>query len=552
MKFFTLDEPLFLEDNLKLLSNRPAYGAFWAYHNFYKALLRYSSFDEIHFFSSAPQKKLKELSGEYKKYRQLKIISRSLLPYFLEKFSYTVFFQSNIYISRIAALRNFFSRCLFPICGFTHTISYPQQLKEFFLWKNKSFFFPCDSIICSSMAVKKAMVSIYNMLDNRHVKEYGVNFKRIIRFDSLPLGIEIEDYGKIQRKEARAILGLPQLPVIVLYFGRFSRYDKMNLEPLLKVYKKLISRHKDVLFIFAGSNNQQNYGNELKKKFRNLGLTQHVHFYFDPSEARKKLLYSASDVFVSPSDSIQESFGLSLLEAMASGLAVVVSDWNGYKDIVEHGVSGFLIPVYWADCIDNISLTHGLYESWERDFFLISQATCVDMDKMFYFLNMLIKNKNLRMKIAQSGQERVKNIYHWKMLIRRYEDLWKKLYKISKTCEFAKARQKFSLFNPDYFLCFKHYPSRIVNRKDIVEITRQGYSFLEDIEQESASQFFEGIFSFRIALIILELFKRRKRSQLDWIVQETRKFFKSETISEKTVLYHLMWLLKNNYLKMYS
>ena len=37
-------------------------------------------------------------------------------------------------------------------------------------------------------------------------------------------------------------------------------------------------------------------------------------------------------------------FGLVIVEAMASGLPVVATDWNGYRDLVAHGDSGFLVP----------------------------------------------------------------------------------------------------------------------------------------------------------------------------------------------------------------
>jgi glycogen synthase len=44
------------------------------------------------------------------------------------------------------------------------------------------------------------------------------------------------------------------------------------------------------------------------------------------------------------SDNIQETFGLTPLEAMAAGLPVIVGDWDGYKDTVRDGVDGFRIP----------------------------------------------------------------------------------------------------------------------------------------------------------------------------------------------------------------
>src|SRR5690606_25457261 len=54
--------------------------------------------------------------------------------------------------------------------------------------------------------------------------------------------------------------------------------------------------------------------------------------------------WAGADVFCSLSDNIQESFGITPIEAMAAGLPVVVSDWDGYKDTVQDGVEGFRVP----------------------------------------------------------------------------------------------------------------------------------------------------------------------------------------------------------------
>ena len=60
-------------------------------------------------------------------------------------------------------------------------------------------------------------------------------------------------------------------------------------------------------------------------------------------QENKKLTFLAGDIFISLSDNIQETFGLTPLEGMASGLPVIVSDWNGYKDTVKDKENGFRI-----------------------------------------------------------------------------------------------------------------------------------------------------------------------------------------------------------------
>jgi phosphatidylinositol alpha-mannosyltransferase len=53
--------------------------------------------------------------------------------------------------------------------------------------------------------------------------------------------------------------------------------------------------------------------------------------------------YRGADVYVSPALG-QESFGLVLVEAMASGVPVVASDIPGYREVVRNGVDGTLVP----------------------------------------------------------------------------------------------------------------------------------------------------------------------------------------------------------------
>ena len=70
------------------------------------------------------------------------------------------------------------------------------------------------------------------------------------------------------------------------------------------------------------------------------------------SKKDKHLLYSGADIFVSPGDNIQETFGLAVAEALAYGLPPVVSDWDGYRDLVTDGETGFLVrsvfPTDWG------------------------------------------------------------------------------------------------------------------------------------------------------------------------------------------------------------
>lgn len=72
-----------------------------------------------------------------------------------------------------------------------------------------------------------------------------------------------------------------------------------------------------------------------------LGVSGRVSFL--GSFPRIEDILSVADLFLLPSS--QESFGLSALEAMSSGVPVIASDVGGIPEVVEHGVSGYLHPV---------------------------------------------------------------------------------------------------------------------------------------------------------------------------------------------------------------
>ena len=69
-----------------------------------------------------------------------------------------------------------------------------------------------------------------------------------------------------------------------------------------------------------------------------------VHFLDGKNPEVVRWCWSAADVFLSLVDNPQETFGLAPVEAMAAGIPVVVSDWDGYRFTVSDGVEGFRIP----------------------------------------------------------------------------------------------------------------------------------------------------------------------------------------------------------------
>jgi glycosyltransferase involved in cell wall biosynthesis len=57
-------------------------------------------------------------------------------------------------------------------------------------------------------------------------------------------------------------------------------------------------------------------------------------------------LYSAADIYVAPSDNIQETYGLAIVKAMLARLPVVATNWSGQRDLVIDGETGIVIDIW--------------------------------------------------------------------------------------------------------------------------------------------------------------------------------------------------------------
>lgn len=79
------------------------------------------------------------------------------------------------------------------------------------------------------------------------------------------------------------------------------------------------------------------------------GLQATTEFVGPVTAQRVPELYRRASVLVFPS--LSDGFGLVVLEAMASGLAVIVSDHTGAAELVEDGVNGFVVPAGDAEAL---------------------------------------------------------------------------------------------------------------------------------------------------------------------------------------------------------
>ena len=122
----------------------------------------------------------------------------------------------------------------------------------------------------------------------------------------------------------------------ILFLGRFE--PRKGLKYLLKALPYIKNEIPNVLFIVVGAG-LLGYA---YKEYIAKEVEENIHFAgLIPNEERPRY-YATCDVYCAPSIGF-ESFGIVLLEAMASGKPIVASDISGYRTILDNGKQGFLV-----------------------------------------------------------------------------------------------------------------------------------------------------------------------------------------------------------------
>jgi glycosyltransferase involved in cell wall biosynthesis len=163
---------------------------------------------------------------------------------------------------------------------------------------------------------------------------------------SVPNGIDVEKWSEVDhaslRQSFRAEHNIPPGAPLVGAVGELKPLK--GQEDFVLATQIVAERFRESRFVMVGKDNSagQNFRRKLKRMVKIFGLEERF-LWLDWVEETAEILHSL-DVFVSASHS--ESFGLSILEAMASGAcAIVATETEGARTLLENDVTGKLVPV---------------------------------------------------------------------------------------------------------------------------------------------------------------------------------------------------------------
>ncbi|PUE35637.1 glycosyltransferase family 4 protein [Limnohabitans sp. Jir72] len=316
------------------------------------------------------------------------------------------------------------------LSGVTHTISSAQIVQQLSAYVREPTR-RSDALICTSQSVHKAVERIWQVEQAVLQRRFGP-FRQAPALPDLPvipLGIHTGDFAftPMDRLAARTTLGFSPDEQVVLFVGRLSFHAKANPLALYRAAAQASGQTgQKVRILECGWFANEPTEHAFDEAAHQFGIT--VQRVDGRNAALVQRCFAAADVFCSLSDNIQETFGLTPLEAMAAGLPCILSDWNGYRETALHGEHGFLIPTQMPSRVGLDGLEHRYADdalSYDHYIGHVHALTSVDIEAAAQALTLLLTQPPLRQRMGQAGREHARQHFDWHHIIGRYDELWR-------------------------------------------------------------------------------------------------------------------------------
>lgn len=378
----------------------------------------------------------------------------------------------------------------YSVCGVTHTLS-SQGAMTTLANLPLAPLYSWDAVICTSTVARDVTRALLETQIEHLRARLGATRFTLPQLPMIPLGVHGADFvfSADQRAAARAALELGPDDVAALFVGRLTFHAKAHPMPMFLGLERAAQRTgKSVTLILFGQAPSEAIASAFESEARRFAPSVRLLRLDGSNDLNRERAWAAADLFTSLSDNIQETFGLTPLEAMAAGLPVVVSDWDGYKDTVRDGIDGFRVPVHMpppgagavlADRFDQYVDNYDIYIG------SVSQFVAVDVEAAADAYAKLVADPELRRQMGEAGRRRVAELFDWRVVFRRYEALWEELAERRRSDpdtapEPGNARRP---DRPDPFTLFRTYPTKTLDSSTQISIS-PGATAKEALERQ--------------------------------------------------------------------
>lgn len=384
-------------------------------------------------------------------------------------------YLADLTVAKHARLRQRAGVASFSLCGVTHTTASLGAMDEIVDLLREPVM-PWDALVCTSSAVIETIRRMHeaeaDYLRWRLGPEVRISGPQL---PLIPLGVHCEDFDfdDAERAAARQALDLAEDEVVALFVGRLVFHAKAHPYAMYRGLQLAAERTgKRIALVLSGWFPNADIENAFRKGAADFAPDVRLIVLDGRRPELRDRAWAAADLFTSLSDNIQETFGLTPIEAMAAGLPVVVTDWDGYKDTVRDGVDGVRVrtlapgPGSGGGLIRAAEVGSLNYDAY---CWAAAAATAVDIGHTADAVAALASDPALRRRMGDAGRRRAREVYDWPVVYRQYETLWAEL----------DARRAAALADPDLaariaaapraaaarldpFDAFGHYPTETI------------------------------------------------------------------------------------------
>ncbi|WP_312163959.1 glycosyltransferase family 4 protein [Phenylobacterium sp.] len=335
------------------------------------------------------------------------------------------------WLRRQAGLENAYS-----LVGMVHTLA-PPAMREMIAKAAVAPMQPWDALICTSPVVQDALTEMFDEWTGYLADRYGGTKQIRPHLPLLPLGVEGSAFAALaDRPDVRAAtreeMGVGPDDIVVMWVGRLSFYEKAFPQPMFRAAEEAArARGVKVHFALVGwfpdpDMHRQMYDEAAQAYAPSVS----VHYLNGNDSDLVGRMWAAGDIFLSLVDNIQETFGITPLEAMAAGLPVVASDWDGYRFTVRDGIDGFLVrslggPVGAGQGLLNRHIHLGVtYQSYVGS---VAQHTAINVGDAAARIADLIASPELRARMREAGRRRIRETFDWQVVVGGLQELLREL-----------------------------------------------------------------------------------------------------------------------------
>lgn len=441
--------------------------------SFLKGYLTHSQTNEfwIHVHRSEHAQRFLEIYGSYGQSKPLKFFDKANLA---ADAQVSTIFYPGPGIGEYAFQRAAMGHDAWSVCGITHTTSSAvamNSLADLITAPVQSW----DALICTSLAVKNNVELLLQAQVDYLKDRLGISKLVLPQLPVIPLGIHTQDFvfNREQKARARSTFGVDEKTLVVLYMGRLSFHAKAHPLAMYQALEAATRQTgKQVVLVECGWHANE-FINKAYAEAAKLACPSVRLVTLDGrSEQDRQTAWAGADIFCSLSDNIQETFGIVPIEAMAAGLPVVVSDWDGYKDTVRDCVDGFRIPTLMphSGLGGDLALRHALdIDTYDMYCGHTCSLIAVDVEATALAFIRLFESRELRNSMGEAGRQRARDVYDWAVIIPQYEALWAQLNEM----RMIQAKDLKSLPHPwparmDPFYAFASYPSQMLRENTVL------------------------------------------------------------------------------------